>query len=65
MMFDPCKEHDLIVVEGRFEVKPEPEEDEEEDGPKEFEMPDDGKRYGGAFKARADLLEKYESKHGK
>ena len=36
------------VVENRIELIPPPEEEEEEDyGTKEFEMPEEGKRYGG------------------
>ena len=63
---DPLKDEygqaKYIMVEGRMELKPPPEEDEEEDdGPKEFELSDDGKRYGGAFVAHAERLKKFES----
>lgn len=66
-MFDPIKsDSNYIIVEGRLEKKPEEDEDEEEDdGPSEFAMPDDGKRYGGAFVAREDLLKAYEDKSAK
>ena len=53
--YNPHKEMGLVMVEGRPELPP---EDEEEEEPKEFEMPDDGKRYGGAFVARPDLVKR-------
>ena len=57
-MFDGAKEHGLVVVEGRFELM-QPEEAEEEE-PKVFEISEDGKRYGGAFAERRDLVEHVE-----
>lgn len=67
---DPVKDDPrFIVSEGRLELKPVEEEEEEDYSEKVFELPEDGKKYGGAFMVRADLVEKLEkkasnSKHG-
>ena len=55
----------LQVVDGKVEIIPPPDEDED-DAPTDFELPEDGKKYGGAYtvatNARVQALEENESK---
>ena len=54
LTYNPNKsDSELIMVDGRWEMKP---EEEEEEGPKDWENSDEGTRYGGVFKARTDSI---------